>query len=181
MVCGLISVANRIVSSIVSLVSPGRPRMKVPWILMPSSWQSRVNCLRDLDPHALLDVVQDLLVAAFVADQQQPQPVVPQHLQRLARHIRLGVARPGDAQLAQLLRDRLGARQIVGEGVVVEEELPHLREIRLAPAGSPRPRAPASARGSDGRRPSAATGRTCSAICSRGRCRATHKDASDSR
>ena len=32
--------------------------------------------LRDLDPHALLDVVQDLLVAALVADQQQPQAVV---------------------------------------------------------------------------------------------------------
>ena len=45
MVCGLVSIAKRIVSSIVSLVSPGRPMMKVPWIVMPSSWQSLVNRL----------------------------------------------------------------------------------------------------------------------------------------
>ena len=87
------------------------------------------EALRHLDAHALLDVVQDLLVAALIADQQQPQPVVLQHLQRLARHVRLGVARPRHAQLAQLARDRLRARQVVGEGVVVEEEFPHLREI----------------------------------------------------
>ena len=43
MVCGLISVAKRIVSSMVSLVSPGRPRMKVPWMVMPRSWQSLVK------------------------------------------------------------------------------------------------------------------------------------------
>ena len=88
----------------------------------------------DLDPHALLDVVQDLLVAALIADQQQPQPVVLQHLQRLARHVRLGVARPRHAHLAEFAGDRLGARQVVGEGVVVEEELLHLREhlLRLA-------------------------------------------------
>src|SRR5262249_18954017 len=36
-------VANLMVSWIVSLVSPGRPRMKVPWMVMPSSWQSRVK------------------------------------------------------------------------------------------------------------------------------------------
>ena len=87
--------------------------------------------LRDLDPHALLDVVQDLLIAAFVADQQQPQPVVAQHLQRRARHIRLGVARPRHTQLAQFLGDGFGARQVVRKSVVVEEQLPHLREILL--------------------------------------------------
>ena len=92
------------------------------------------EALRHLDAHALLDVVQDLLVAAFVPDKQQPQPVVLQHLQRLARHVGLGVARPRHAQLAQLPRDRLGARQVVGERVVVEEELSHLREVRFASA-----------------------------------------------
>ena len=87
----------------------------------------------DVDPHALLDVVQDLLIAGLVADQKEPQAVVAQHLQRLARHIGLGVARPGHAELAQLLGDGLGARQIVGEGVVVEEELLHLGERLLRP------------------------------------------------
>ena len=134
MVCGLISVAKWMVSSIVSWVSPGRPRMKVPWMVMPSSWQSLVKRSRDVDPHALLDVVQDLLVAGLVADQQQAQAVVAHDLQRLARHVGLGVARPGDAELAELARDRLGARQVVGEGVVVEEEFLHLRERLLAPS-----------------------------------------------
>ena len=67
----------------------------------------------------------------FVADEQQPQAVLLQHFERLARHIGLGIARPDDAQLAELLRDRLGARQVVGEGIVVEEEFAHLREAFL--------------------------------------------------
>ncbi len=89
---------------------------------------------RDVDAHALSDVVKDLLVAAFVTDEQEPQAVVAHHFQRIARHVGLGVARPGDAQLAQLARDRLGARPVVREGVVVEEELPHLREGGFRPA-----------------------------------------------
>ena len=59
--------------------------MKVPWILMPELVAVLGELLRHLDPHALLDVVQDLLVAALVADQQQPQPVVAQHLQASSR------------------------------------------------------------------------------------------------
>ncbi len=43
MVCGLILFAHSIVWLSVSWVSPGRPTMKVPWMTMPSSWQSRVN------------------------------------------------------------------------------------------------------------------------------------------
>src|SRR5205085_1488893 len=84
---------------------------------------------RDIDPHALLDVVQDLLIAGFVADQQQPQAVVAQDFEHRARHVRFGVARPGDAQLAELLRDCLGPRPVVGEGVVVKEEFLHLWEV----------------------------------------------------
>ena len=49
-------------------------------------------------------------------------------------HVGLGVARPGDAELAELLGDRLGARRVVREGVVVEEEFLHLREGRLGVA-----------------------------------------------
>ena len=100
---------------------------------MPSSWQSLVNRLRDVDQHALLDVVQDLLVAGLVADQEQPQPVVPHDLQSRARHVGLGVAGPDDAELADLACQRLDARQVVGQRVVVEEELLDLRERLLRP------------------------------------------------
>ena len=134
MVCGLISVANRIVSSIVSLVSPGRPEDEGAVDGDPELVAILGEALGDVDQHALLDVVQDLLVAGLVADEQQAQAVVAHDLERLARHIGLGVARPGDAELAQLLGDRLGARRVVGEGVVVEEELLHLRERRFGPA-----------------------------------------------
>jgi hypothetical protein len=67
------------------------------------------EALGHLDPHAFLDVVQDLLVAGLVADEEQAQAVIPQHLQGLARHVGLGVARPSDAELAELARDGLGA------------------------------------------------------------------------
>ena len=90
--------------------------------------------LGDLDAHALLDVVQDLLVAALVADEQQAQAIVAQHFQRLARDIRLGVAGPDDAELAEFFRDGFSARKVIGEGVVVEEELLDLRERLLRPA-----------------------------------------------
>ena len=81
--------AKRMVSSIVSLVSPGR--------------------------------------------QQQAQAVVLQHLQGCSRHVGLGVARPHDPQLADLARERLDARQVVGQRVVVEKELLHLRKSLLCP------------------------------------------------
>ena len=43
------------------------------------------EALGDVDQHALLDVVQDLLVAGLVADQQQAQAVVAHDLEGLAR------------------------------------------------------------------------------------------------
>ena len=61
-------------------------------------------------------------------------------------------------ELAQFLRDRLGARQVVGEGVVVEEEFPHLREIALRQRdllGDVPRRAHAVAMSADGLRPQA--------------------------
>src|SRR5262249_48892283 len=84
---------------------------------------------RNVDPHALLDVVEDLLVAGFVADEQEAQTIIAEHFQRRARHVGFRVARPNHSQLAELLRDRLGARPIVGEGIVIEEELLDLWEI----------------------------------------------------
>src|SRR5215813_14121733 len=81
-----------------------------------------------VDAHALLDVVQDLLIAGLVTDQQQAQPIVLEHLQGGARHVGLCVAGPDDAELADLARERLDARQVVGQRVVVEEEFLDLRE-----------------------------------------------------
>ena len=98
--------------------------MKVPWMMMPELVAVLGEAPRDVDPHALLDVVQDLLVARLVADQQQAQAVVAQHFSVSRGDVGLGVARPGHAELAELPRDRFGARQVVGEGVVVEEESP---------------------------------------------------------
>ena len=88
--------------------------------------------LGHLDAHALLDVVQNLLVAGFVADEEQAQAVLLEYLQGLTRHVRLGVARPGHAELAELAGDFLRARQVVREGIVVEEELLGLRELLQA-------------------------------------------------
>src|SRR5688572_17544472 len=86
---------------------------------------------RAVDANALLDVVQDGLAARFVAHEQQAQPVVAKHLQAGVGDVRLGVARPCHAELAQSARDRLRARQVVGEGIVVEEVLLDLREMAL--------------------------------------------------
>src|SRR5262245_27809462 len=83
----------------------------------------------DVDPDALLHLVEDRLAARLVADQEEPEAVVPQHLERRARHVRLGVARPGDAEPAEPAGDRLGARQVVRERVIVEEVLLHLRKV----------------------------------------------------
>ena len=135
----------------------------------------------DVDQHALLDVVQDLLVAAFVADEEQAQAVVFQNLQRAAGDIGFGVAGPGDAQACRVLSRSLGARQVVRERVVVEEIFAHLREHLLALADFLGDVLRGCARGSGGRRRFAARGRRCSAICSRGRCRARCRGAAGSR
>ena len=64
----------------------------------------------------------------LVADEQQAQAVVLQHLEGVARHVGLGVAGPGDAELADFLGQRLDAGQVVGQRVVVEEEFLHFGE-----------------------------------------------------
>src|SRR5207244_12230909 len=83
---------------------------------------------RALDAHTFPDVLEDLLVARLVADDEQPKPVVLEDLQRLAVDVRPRVRRPGDPHPAEPLGDVTGARRIGGGGVVVEEELLHLRE-----------------------------------------------------
>ena len=86
---------------------------------------------RLLQPDAFLDVVEDALVAAFVADEEQPQPGVAHRFQGLVIHVRPRVAAPGQAEFAELPRDLAGARLHGGEGVVVEKKLLHLREKPL--------------------------------------------------
>ena len=81
-----------------------------------------------IHPHALLDVDQDLLIAGFVADQEQTQAIILHDFEGLARNIGLGVARPRDPELAKLLRQRFDARQVVGQRVIVEKEFLHLRK-----------------------------------------------------
>ena len=87
----------------------------------------------DVEAHALLDVVQDPLIPGLVADQQEAKAVVLQDLERPPRHVRLRVARPGHTQAAQAASDLLGPRKVVGERVIVEEELAHLGEVALGP------------------------------------------------
>ena len=48
--------------------------------------------LRDVDPHALLDVVKDLLIAGFVPDEEKPQPVILHDLQGCTRDVGLRIA-----------------------------------------------------------------------------------------
>src|SRR5262249_5776308 len=86
---------------------------------------------RHIEPHSLLDVVEDLLVARLVAHEEQAQAVVLEHLERRVRHVGLGVDGPRDTQPAEGARDGLCSRQVVGEGVVVEEELLDLGEEAL--------------------------------------------------
>src|SRR5581483_7337903 len=88
----------------------------------------------DVDAHALADVMQNLLIAAFVADQQQPQAIVAHDFQCVARNVGLGVAGPDHSELAELARDRFGPRTVVREGVVIEEKFLHLRKSLLGPA-----------------------------------------------
>ena len=128
MVCGLISVAKRMVSWMVSLDLAGQAQDEGAVDLDAELVAVLGELPRHVDQHALLDVVQDLLVAGLVADDEQPAAVVGQHFEGLARHIALGVAGPDDAELADLPGQRFDARQVVGQRVVVEEHLLDLRE-----------------------------------------------------
>ena len=63
--------------------------------------------------------------------QEQAQPAIFHQLDRVVVHVGAAVARPGQAERLQLLRDLSGARQICGESIVVKEKLLHLREQLL--------------------------------------------------
>src|SRR5262249_27659545 len=86
---------------------------------------------RKIRTNALFDVVEDLLVARLVADEHEPEAIVLEDLEGFVRDVGLGVDRPGHAEPAQALGDGLRPRQVVGERIIVEEELLDLREQPL--------------------------------------------------
>src|SRR5690606_5937870 len=73
---------------------------------------------RATDVDALLDVLQDLLVARLVADHEQAEPAFLHDLERLEVDVGARVGRPSVAELAELLRDATRALAVRGEGVV---------------------------------------------------------------
>src|SRR5271157_4130395 len=89
---------------------------------------------RHIHAHPLLDIVQDLLIARLVADQEKAEAVRAHRFEQVASDVRFGVARPNDPELPELARDLGGARRVVGEGVVVEEYLFDFRECVQGPA-----------------------------------------------
>ncbi len=84
---------------------------------------------RAVEPHTLFDVQQNLPVAALIADHEKAQAIVAHDLERFVRYVRLGIARPGDAELAKSARNFFGTIGQVGERVVVEEVFFHLWEV----------------------------------------------------
>jgi len=127
-----LSVAKRIVSSMVSLVLSGRPRMKVPWMTMPNSWQSLVNRLATSTRMPFLMFVEDLLIAGLIPDSSSRNPLSFMTFKVVTRDVGLGVARPDNSELTDLARQLFDTRQVVGQRIVVEEELLDLRKGRLA-------------------------------------------------
>ncbi len=115
---------------------PASPRMKVPWIKMPSLRQSFGEAPRDVGTQALLDVVQDLVVARSRSRRAAAAGRCPSSPSRSCRarwpwrcSSRSCRARPCRARW---LRRAAGGR--VGEGVVVEHDFLHFGHVLLDPA-----------------------------------------------
>ena len=83
---------------------------------------------RRVDPGALADVVQDLLAAGLVSDEEQPQPVLPHDLAATRRGRSPSRCTTTSRRACRGARRSLRAREVVREGVVVEEVLLDLRE-----------------------------------------------------
>ena len=80
---------------------------------------------------ALFDSGEGVVIAALVADEEEAKAVVLETFDGVVVEVRAAVAGPIHAERAELLRDFAGAREVRGEGVVIEEELAHLREELL--------------------------------------------------
>src|SRR5580704_12140692 len=82
-----------------------------------------------VDGGALLDVFQNLFVARFIADNQQPAPGVLHGLQRFVIGGDARRTAPREIQRSELVRKLNGSRFAVIEGIVVEEDLFKALEI----------------------------------------------------
>src|SRR5262249_52412093 len=80
---------------------------------------------------ALFDAGQDVVIATFVADEEQTQSGVLEGLDRIVVEIGAAVATPGQAERRELFRNFTSAGKICGEGIVVEKEFLHLRKELL--------------------------------------------------
>ena len=70
----------------------------MPWMTTPSSRQALVKAAHLLKRDAFLDVLEDVGVADFVADQEQAQAAVLHELDRVVVDVGAAVARPGHAR-----------------------------------------------------------------------------------
>ena len=105
--------------------------MKSPWIDQAQLVTVLGELAGMLEGRALLDVLQNLLIAGFVAHDEQP---ASGFLHRLERFVIGGDARsagPGQAQRLQLGAQLDGARRLDIESIVVEEKLLHFRPVLL--------------------------------------------------
>src|SRR5450759_4234048 len=84
-----------------------------------------------LDGRAFLDVLQNLLIARFVAHNQEPAARVFHGLERFEVGCDSRCARPGQAQRFQLGAQFDGACLLEVESVVVEEKFLHVRPVVL--------------------------------------------------
>ena len=95
---------------------------------------------RTFDGGALLDVLQDLRIARFIAHDQQAAACFLHRLQRLVVGGDARGAGPRHVQRLQLVAEFNGARLLNVEGVVVEEEFLHPGPVFLGLRHFARPR-----------------------------------------
>ena len=80
---------------------------------------------RGLEVQALLNPVQDLLVAGFEANKQKPQSIIPELTEGFVVEVRPRVARPGQFKLLHAFGDFDRARPVDGKGVIVKHPFAH--------------------------------------------------------
>ena len=127
----LLGVLDRLFDGFLRLARQPQDKRAVNLDVQLAAVFAEASC--DIRTQALLDVQQDLVVARLVAHQQQPQAVFLHDLEGRIRHVRLRVAGPRHAQLAQTACDLFDTRLEVGEGVVVEHDLLDLGHVVADP------------------------------------------------
>src|SRR5665213_3684382 len=86
-----------------------------------------------LNRSTLLDVLQDLRIARFESDDQQPATGFPHGFQRVVVGGYARGAAPSQTKRLKLFAQFNRARLLDVERIVVEEELLHFGEVRLCP------------------------------------------------